>query len=245
MNDQRLLHHAVDDELVLGRIDVRHAAMADGEMQAVRGDDALEQMMRRAGARIARLVLRIVDGAHHRLLEPRRLLVRRNGVADLEAPRPVLERLGGGSGGADGARAHGAGQHDASPEQGAAVEQAVAGHLLDLEPSYFRWHGLSLGRYARAVRPVRARGRCGAPRSMSPRSSHQVKGAGRRGPTRRVVKCSSPPRVSAIWRDAALSAARCPEYRQALRPLRATSGRALRSRFGPFFRLVFRLVFQA
>ena len=92
--------------------------------------------MRRAGARVARLVLRIVDGAHHRLLEPGRPLVRRNGVADLEAPRPVLERLGAGSGGgADGARAHGAGQHDASPEQGAAIEQAVAGHLLDLKPS--------------------------------------------------------------------------------------------------------------
>ncbi len=135
---QRLLHHAVDDELVLGRIDIRHAAVADGEMQAVRGDDALEQVMRRAGARVARLVLRIVDGAHHRLLERRRLLVRRNGVADLEAPWAVLERLGGGSSGADGASAHRAGQHDASPEQGAAVEQAVAGHLLDLEPSHPR-----------------------------------------------------------------------------------------------------------
>ena len=33
--------------------------------------------------------------------------------------------------GAGRARAHGARQHDAAPEQGAAVEQAVAGHLLD------------------------------------------------------------------------------------------------------------------
>jgi hypothetical protein len=129
----------VDDELVLGRIDVRHAAVADGEMQAVGGDDALEQMMRRAGARIARLVLRIVDGAHHRLLESRRRLIRRNGVADFEAPRAVLERLGGGpGGGADSARAHRAGEHDASPEQGAAVEQAVSGNLLDLKPSHPR-----------------------------------------------------------------------------------------------------------
>src|SRR6266700_3078463 len=46
------------------------AAMADREVQAVRRDDALEQMMRRAGARVARQIVRIVDRAHHVLLEP-------------------------------------------------------------------------------------------------------------------------------------------------------------------------------
>ncbi len=63
---QRLLDHAVDDQPVLGRIDVGHAAMADGEMQAVRRDDALEQVVRRAGARVARLVVGIVDACARR-----------------------------------------------------------------------------------------------------------------------------------------------------------------------------------
>jgi hypothetical protein len=53
--DRRLLHAAVDQKLVLVRIDVREAAAGDDEMQAVRRDGAVEQMVRRARRASARL----------------------------------------------------------------------------------------------------------------------------------------------------------------------------------------------
>ena len=67
---QRLLDHAVDDKLVLLGIDIRQAGMIDREVQAVGRDRAVEQMMRRAGMRIAEFVVRIASRPHHVLLEP-------------------------------------------------------------------------------------------------------------------------------------------------------------------------------
>ena len=170
---QRLLDHAVDDELVLGGVDVGHAAMADGEVQAVRRDDALEQMVRGACAGVARLVLGIVDGAHDRLFERGGRLIGRDGIADFEAPRPIRQRLGRGSRHRPHrARAHGAGEHDAASQQRAAVEQAVAGHLRDrMIASRFGSHGLSPGNKLPANRfdwPARERSRCDPRRSISP-----------------------------------------------------------------------------
>src|SRR5262249_56002008 len=104
---ERPAHHAVDDELVLLRIDVRDAAVIDREVQRVRRDGAVEQMMRRARMRVAELALGIAQRPRHALLESRRRLQRRRDLAELEAPRLVLERLGrraGPPGGAPGAR---------------------------------------------------------------------------------------------------------------------------------------------
>ncbi len=131
--DERLLDEPVDDETVLVGIDVGRAAMvADGEVQAVGRDRAGEQMMGRARMRGADLVLRIAQRAHHVLLEARRHLVGRQGLAGLQRPRLVLERLRGGAGErAGGARAQGAGKKNAASQQGAAVDQAISGDRLE------------------------------------------------------------------------------------------------------------------
>src|SRR5262249_39270963 len=94
-------------------------------------DDALQQVVWRAGAGVARHIVWIVDGAHHVLLEPRRHLIGRDHGADLVAPWPVDERLGRRADHRAGAAgAHGASEHDAASEKRAAVEQAVAGDRL-------------------------------------------------------------------------------------------------------------------
>ena len=94
----------MDDELVLGRIDVRDAAMIDGEMQAVRRDRAVEQMVRRARMRIAEFAVGIAQRAHHVLLESRRRLQRRQGRRRSPGSMGVGERLGGGAGHGPGRR---------------------------------------------------------------------------------------------------------------------------------------------
>ena len=50
------------------------AGVVDREVQAVRRDRAVEQMVRRARVRVAEFVVRIAQRAHHVLLEPRRRL---------------------------------------------------------------------------------------------------------------------------------------------------------------------------
>ncbi len=60
----------MDDELVLGRIDIWQAGMGDGEEKAVGRDCALQQMVRRARMRIAELVVGITACANHILLKP-------------------------------------------------------------------------------------------------------------------------------------------------------------------------------
>ena len=114
---------------MLVRVDIRDAGVIDREVQRRRRDGAVDQMVRRARVRVARLVIGIAQRAHDVLLEPRRLLPRRGRAAHGLAPRVVLERLGGGAGPrrAD-AGCGGAGKQDALPEQGAAVEQPVAGN---------------------------------------------------------------------------------------------------------------------
>jgi hypothetical protein len=129
---QRLLDHAVNEKLVLRRIDIGNAGMRDGEVQAVGRDCALEQMMGCPRARAARLVLRIVDGANDGLFEGRRMPIRRRRVARLDAPRRFGQGLRCGAGQRPRrARPHRAGHHDATAEQRAAVKQAVSGNLRD------------------------------------------------------------------------------------------------------------------
>jgi len=112
--DQRLLDEAMDDQLVLRRVDVGQARVTDREEQAVRRHRALQQVVRRARVRVAEFVVGIAAGAHHVFLEPRRHLVGRNHRAHFQAPRVVLQRrLGGGTGERDTAR-HGARHHGAT-----------------------------------------------------------------------------------------------------------------------------------
>src|SRR5262245_54790331 len=105
--------------------------MGDREKQAVRRYRTLQQVVRGARVRIAKLVIRIAARANDVLLEARGYLIGRNDRAHLQAPGIVLEQLGGGAGERAGsACAHGACEYDAAPEQRAAVEQAIAGNLL-------------------------------------------------------------------------------------------------------------------
>jgi hypothetical protein len=53
----------VDRKTVLGGVNIREAGAGDHEMQAVRRDRAVEQMVRRARIAGARLVLRIGQSA--------------------------------------------------------------------------------------------------------------------------------------------------------------------------------------
>src|SRR5690348_262216 len=84
-------------------------------------------MMRRAGARVARHVVGIIDGAHHVLLEARGNLIGGYHRADLVAPGPVHHWLGGGADRAANAGGGRAREHDAASEQRAAIDQSVAG----------------------------------------------------------------------------------------------------------------------
>ena len=128
---QGLFHQTVDDQLVLRRVDIRQAGMRDGEEQSVRRHRALQQMMRRASMRVAKLVVGIAERAHDVLLKSRRHLIGRHDGAHFQAPRVVLERLGGRAGERDAGR-HRAGDHGAASQQGPAIEQTVAGNLFDL-----------------------------------------------------------------------------------------------------------------
>src|SRR5262249_44951492 len=69
------------------------------------------------------------ERAYHVLLEPRRHLQRRHDRAELEAPCFVLERFGCGTrdGSADACRAR---ERDALAEQGAAIDESIAGNEI-------------------------------------------------------------------------------------------------------------------
>ncbi len=128
----RLLYTAVDQKLVLVRIDIRKTAARNDEMQAVRRDGAVEQMMRRACRATARFELRIGQRAHGLLLEPRRLAVGRDRNARRNAPWIVGKRLRCSSScGANRAHAHGTSECCALQQQRAAIEKAVTGHTWD------------------------------------------------------------------------------------------------------------------
>ena len=127
---ERLAHLAVNDELVLGRVDVRNAAMIDGEVQAVRRHRAIDELMRRACVRIAKFAFRIAQRPHDVLLERRRCLQRRRDLAECETPRCVAQRLGGGAGHRPGG-AHRAGDGDTSSKQCSAIDKAVAGDVIE------------------------------------------------------------------------------------------------------------------
>ena len=64
-----LLHQPMDHETMLLRIDLRFAAACNHEMQAVRRDRAVEEMVRRARGAAAWFELRIAQRAHDFLLE--------------------------------------------------------------------------------------------------------------------------------------------------------------------------------
>ena len=87
--------------------------------------------MRRAGVRVAEFVVRIAPRAHDVLLEARRHLQGRRGLAHLQAPRIVLQRFGGGAGERAPAGRHRAGQRDAAPSSARRWMQAVAGDVVD------------------------------------------------------------------------------------------------------------------
>ena len=67
--NERTFHQPVDQKLVLAGINVRNATMVDVEVQTVRGDDAVKQLMRRARVRSLRQAVGIVDQADHVLFE--------------------------------------------------------------------------------------------------------------------------------------------------------------------------------
>ena len=102
---------------MLGRIDVREAGARHHEMQAVRRDRAVEQMVRRARLAGPRLVIGIGQRAHHVLFVFRRRFIGRYRRADLQAPRIDRKRLGRSAGErtADTGRGR-ARNHDPAPE---------------------------------------------------------------------------------------------------------------------------------
>ena len=116
----------MDNEFVLGRVDIRHAAMIDGEVETVRRNGTAEQMVRRARVRIAEFSVRIAQRAHDVFFIRRRDLHGRQGRAELQTPFWVGEWLGGGASYGSG-RAHRARDRNTVPEQHAAIDQTVTG----------------------------------------------------------------------------------------------------------------------
>ena len=116
---------------MLVRVDVGFAASCNHEMQAIRRDGAVEEMMRRARRAAARLELGVAQRAHHLLLEFRGLAIRGDGYAGREAPGTIGQRLGGGAGHhATHTCGSSAGKHHASSKQRAPMQQAIAGDRL-------------------------------------------------------------------------------------------------------------------
>ena len=126
--NQRPLDQPMDHKPMLIRIDVRSAAPGHDEMQPVRGDRAVHQMVRCAGALSPWLPLRVVQRPHDVLLERRWPFVGPDGSAGLEAPRRIGQwrirrRLGGGAGQRpEWCGAYRAGKDDPAPEQRATIQ---------------------------------------------------------------------------------------------------------------------------
>jgi len=92
----------------------------------------VDELVRRARAFGARLALRIVQRARHRLfLEPRTLLIGPEAGAGHEAPRIVHERFGCRRSNECIAH-HGPGNRRAAAQKSTAVKQPVSGNLLQL-----------------------------------------------------------------------------------------------------------------
>src|SRR5215471_18930620 len=133
---QRPLHQTMDHEPMLAWIAVRNATIDDYEMQTVRGNRAVDEMVWRACARSAWLAARIANRAHDVFLELRRSLVGLDNRAGFEAPRRLGQgrvRQGlscGASQRPEGGGAHGAGKNDPAPEQRTTVHQAIASNGL-------------------------------------------------------------------------------------------------------------------
>ena len=138
------LHQAVDHQAVFVRVDVRGAGVHDGEMQAVRRERPVDQLMRSACVRGAGFALRIGERAHDLSLEPRPLLVGRRDRAGHEAPRVVRER-GRPCGSGERIARHGRGERSAAAQEGAASEKSVSCDRLQsfqlLLRSIFWFHG--------------------------------------------------------------------------------------------------------
>src|SRR5204863_7250709 len=82
----------MDHKPMLARIDVRSTAPGHDEMQPVRGDRAVQQMVRRTSPLGSRQPLRIHQGAYYAFLEPRWLFVGPDGSAGFESPRRIGQR---------------------------------------------------------------------------------------------------------------------------------------------------------
>src|SRR5215469_504315 len=112
----------MDQQPMLVWVNVRDAAIDDHKMQAVWGNGAVNEMVRRARARRTWLAGRIANRAHNVFLEPRRQLVGLNNRAGLAAPRRlgqgcVRRGLGGGARPrAERSGAYGARENDSAPE---------------------------------------------------------------------------------------------------------------------------------
>jgi hypothetical protein len=92
--DQGTLHHPVDQQAMLVRVDLRHAAMTALEMQAARRDGALERLERSADGAAARGArLRAHEGPSDLALELRRSAVRSESAARRFHPRWNLGRI--------------------------------------------------------------------------------------------------------------------------------------------------------
>ena len=117
--DERPPHHAVDEETVLGGVDVRHATVMSLEVQPARRDHAVERLERRArhtaaGRSRSRGDPRALDA---NLVLRRLSVLAHPGAGDLH-PRRRLRRLEGpGSPGGRGREATGAEHRDAMLEK--------------------------------------------------------------------------------------------------------------------------------
>ena len=111
-------------------------------MQPVRGDRAVQQVVRRTRPLGSRQPIRIGHSADDAFLESRRSFIGPDGSAGLEAPRligqrrvrqlRVLQGLGGGAGqGPEWSGADRAGKDDPAPEQRPTIQQSVAGNGFD------------------------------------------------------------------------------------------------------------------
>ena len=125
---ERLLDHAVDDELVLRRIDIGNAVVQNGEVQRIGRDRAIQLVMRRARVLRAGLALRVRQDAHSALLEARARAVFEHVGALMTAPFGILDGFGGGAvQTANRTDARGARERHAAAQKRATMQKTIAG----------------------------------------------------------------------------------------------------------------------
>ena len=120
----------MDNQTVLVRIDVGVAGVRNHEVQAVRRERPVKQMVRRARVLGARLGFGVAQGAHNIFFESRPRAVIRNRGAGHQAPRIVGELLGGC--GLNQRVTRHPRQRGTAAEKRAAVKQAVAGNRFQI-----------------------------------------------------------------------------------------------------------------